>query len=280
MKGSILVTGSKGFIGKHLLEKLSRLEIIYKEFDGDIKKTESFGHFNNESISRVIHLAGISIVTESWEDPVTYYHNNTFGTLNVLEFCKEKKIPLIFISSYVYGIPDEMLITEETPPKPNNPYAHSKYMAEQMCEFYSASYDIPITVLRPFNVYGKGQSENFVIPHIINQVLNEDKIIIKDLNPKRDYIYVDDVADAIITTLKCEKKYSVYNVASGISHSVKELIEIIQDLARTEKPIISENNTRKNEINNIEVDISKTMKELNWHPSTSIKNGLAEMLRD
>lgn len=275
---NILLTGSKGFVGSYTVKKLIKKDIKFIEFDKDITVFDNFNEYKNYGISRVLHIAGKTVVPESWEVPAKYYYNNTYGTLNILEFCRERKIPLTYVSAYIYGIPDKIPITEKTKPNPNNPYAHSKHMAEQLCEFYSSVFDMTVTITRLFNVYGKGQSENFIIPFIVNQVLHTDIIAVKDLKPKRDYVYIDDVVNALISTFTYNKKFSVFNVASGKTHSVKEIIDISQNIAGTNKEIRCENVVRKNEIDNIEVDISHTIKELDWYPTTNIKQGLSEML--
>jgi nucleoside-diphosphate-sugar epimerase len=277
---NILLTGSKGFIGNHITKKLVEKDIKFIEFNEDINIAENFEAYKNCEISRVLHIAGKTVVSESWKEPAKYYLNNTYGTMNVLEFCRKKNIPLTYVSAYIYGIPDKIPITEETKPIPNNPYAHSKYLAEQLCEFYYDSYGVNVTIIRPFNVYGKGQSKDFLIPMVIEQVLNKDFITIKDLIPKRDYIYVEDLAEALISTFSYSEKFSVFNVASGKSYSVKEIIDIIQNIAGTNKDVISENIIRKNEINNIEVDITKAVDKLGWCPYTSIEQGISEILKD
>ena len=276
---SVLLTGSKGFIGSHVAKKMTERKIKYIELNEDITVSDNLKVLCNYKINRILHIAGKTVVPESWEKPTKYYHHNTFGTLNILEFCRERMIPLTFVSTYVYGNPLEIPITEKTKPNPNNPYAHSKYLAEQLCEFYSNVFDVTVTIIRPFNVYGKGQSNKFLIPFIVEQVLHEDTIRVNDLFPKRDYIYVDDVIEALLSTISYQKKFNVFNVASGKTHSVREIIEITQNMAGTRKNVFCENHIRKNEINNIEVDISSTASELNWYPTTSIDHGILEILK-
>src|SRR5207237_1415928 len=147
----------------------------------------------------VIHLAGKSFVPDSWKDPQEFMRVNAEGTRNVLEFCRKNNIPLIFMSSYVYGIPVRLPIDENHPVTPSNPYAQSKYEAEKICIMYAEKYKIPVTIVRPFNIFGPNQPEHFLIPKIIQQALDvsSTRIELQDLSPRRDYIYMDDLLDAI-----------------------------------------------------------------------------------
>ena len=96
----------------------------------------------------------------------------------------------------MYGIPKKLPVSEDDDILPNNPYAHSKYLAEQLCEFYAKEFKLKITIIRPFNVYGIGQKEEFLMPLIIKQVLNDETIKVQNINPKRDYIYLDNLINA------------------------------------------------------------------------------------
>ena len=197
----------------------------------------------------------------------------------MLKYCHQNNASLTFVSSYIYGQPDHLPISESTHPKPNNPYAHGKYLTEQLCEFYSKEFGIKTVILRPFNIYGPGQKDSFLIPSLIRQVQNDDQIHLQDLEPKRDFVHINDVIDALVLSIKPPEQFSIFNIASGRSVSVKELINMIQKLQGTCKEIASEKSRRKNEILDTQADIGKAKTQLNWFPKISIEEGLKGMIQ-
>lgn len=248
--------------------------------DGDIASRETLTRFAKQDVAHVIHLAGKIFVPDSWGDPQTFCQINVLGTVSVLEFCRNHHIPLTYVSAYVYGHPDSLPIGEDSAIRPSNPYALTKRLAEEACEFYASAYDLPVTTLRPFNAYGIGQAEKFLIPEIISQVLDAGEIIaVKDLAPKRDYVYLDDLVTALLATLDEPGGYRVYNIGSGISLSVQEVIDIIQDIAGTQKKIVCDNVVRTNELMDVVADISKAGNELGWHPGFSFHEGIENIIR-
>ena len=276
---NILVTGSTGFIGKHLIKELNKIDVnIFPTTrkDGDICLTETWNNYPDCEL--VIHLAAKSFIPDSWLDIYDYSKTNLLSTIAALEYCKKRNAKLIFISSYLYGNPLTLPISENTPLKIQNPYALTKKWAEESCEFYSLNYNIPITIIRPFNVYGPGQSSHFLIPHIINQLKYNKEIRVKDLEPMRDYIYITDLVNAIIKSININRKFEIFNIGSGISYSVSELILIIQKIYGSNLPILSDKISRNCEIINTVADISKANQILNWSPSYDIYSGLKETL--
>ncbi len=279
----ILVTGSTGFIGRKVMEALEKkgyTAIGMGSRDCDISKLDGLTNYIDEivktgkNISHVIHLAGRVDVFKSWSEPERFFSVNTAGCMNVLEVCRKYNMGMTYISAYVYGQPESLPISEKAPVKPNNPYAQSKYMAEQLCKFYSTNYDIKTSIIRPFNVYGPGQSRDFVIPHIIDEVKNQDVIHVLDLVPKRDYVYIDDLVEAIISAVGKDIYGEVINIGSGVSYSVQEVVDMLQEIGGTKKEVKSKNQVRKNEMNNVVADISQAEKLLGWKPSTDIRQGL------
>src|SRR5258706_109713 len=104
--------------------------------DGDIADAATLARYHEHEFGRVFHLAGTTYVPQSWEHPLLFYRTNVLGTANVAEFCRRKRIPLTFVSAYIYGNPGSLPITEQCSAVPNNPYALSKFLAEEICEFY------------------------------------------------------------------------------------------------------------------------------------------------
>ncbi len=280
---NILVTGSNGFIGSSLINTLAPLEYKIYHFnieDGDIADPDSLKVFNDKNIEHVIHLAGRTFVPDSWKNPAPFYATNVMGTANILEFCRLNQCSLTHISAYLYGPPEKLPISEDSTINPNNPYAHSKHMAENLCRFYHDTFNTEIIILRPFNVFGSGQNKIFLVPSIVDQVLNAEIITVKDLVPKRDFIYLEDISNAIIKTLSCKKQFGIYNIGSGHSISVKDIIDEIQAVFRTNKEIISQKELRKGEISDVVADISRAKAELDWKPEFSFREGLEKMYKE
>ncbi len=279
---NILITGSRGFLGSVLKKKCAGDGHVVLELDaehGDVADSSIFNRYEKEDVSHVYHLAAKTFVPDSWNVPFDFYRTNVMGTENVLEFCRRKSISLTYVSAFLYGMPRYLPITEDHPVVPNNPYAHSKHLAEQLCEFYAAYYRVKITVIRPFNIYGAGQSTKFLIPHVVNQALHADVIKVKDIHPKRDYVYIDDVVDALMLTLKSAADYSVYNIASGYSLSVQEVVDIIQQTAQTNKRVEAEAIVRPNELSDVFADITRARQRLHWNPKYTFKEGITRLIQ-
>ncbi|MCK4464622.1 MAG: NAD-dependent epimerase/dehydratase family protein [Bacteroidales bacterium] len=281
MSKNILITGSEGFIGQALKKKIKKEFPEYRIFgfdiqDGDISTTEpAFDH-----IDHVFHLAGKTYIPKSWEEPLEFYKTNVTGTNIILEFCRKRKASLTYISAYVYGMPEFLPISEKHSLNPNNPYMHSKILAESLCRFYARHYNVKITILRPFNVFGAGQSSLFLIPLLIDQLLSKDKdiLVVKDIRPKRDFIYIEDLLNAIILTLREEKRFEIYNVGSGISISIKEIIEILKEITNINKSIKTKGEYRNNEILDVRADINKIKNQLGWKPKYSFREGMIKTI--
>jgi nucleoside-diphosphate-sugar epimerase len=276
-----LVTGASGFVGRALVSELRRrgdTVIGLSRGDGDIVEPSTLHPYRASPIDRVFHLAGRTFVPQSWDDPAGFQRTNTGGTLNVLEFCRERGIPLTHVSAYLYGQPREQPIREDHPLAPNNPYALSKLMAEQACEFYARVYRLPITVIRPFNVFGPGQGENFLIPSILRQVLMMPEIQVKDLAPRRDYLYIEDLVHLLVATLRAPAGHNVYNGGTGTSLSVAEVIAVAQAEAATSKPVRSADTPRVQELDDTRADAGKARRELGWSPKHAFRDGIRAMI--
>jgi UDP-glucose 4-epimerase len=282
----ILVTGSSGFVGKDLVEELKRQDadvLTLTDHDGrriDIRDQQRVKGIINEirNIDIVYHLAAITSVPFSFENPGETYGANVLGTLNILELCRlcnaEK---IVFASSYVYGQPQYMPIDEEHPLQPTNPYARSKILGEELCRAYNTDFGMKCIILRPFNIYGIRQNKNFLIPSIIAQ-LRYGKIELKDPEPKRDFIYISDIIDAYIKAEEFKGDFEVFNIGYGKSYSVKEITEKIIQLYGKDVKINYKNERRKNEIMDTVADIRKAKEKLGWEPSVNIDAGLKNML--
>lgn len=277
-----LVTGATGFIGKALVRRLARAGrpvIGLGSADGDLAAPETLARLEDRAIGRVFHLAGRTFVPASWQDPGAFYRANTAATANVLDFCRRRGLPLLVVSAYLYGAPEALPIAESAPVRPNNPYAHSKHLAEQLCRFYADELGCDVTIVRPFNVYGPSQPAHFLIPTIVEQAVGaSDRIEMEDLAPRRDYVYVDDLVEAMVVAADRISGYHVYNVGSGRSHSVAELVAAVQTAAGTRKPVVDRRRERKNEIPDVVADITRARTDLSWEPSHSLDEGIRLVL--
>ena len=280
----ILITGYSGFIGSYLQKKLEKTEhelILVDIANGtnicDWQQVKQY-----EGMDVIVHLANLSFVPASYEQPKKFYETNYLSTLNMLELCRLNNAKMVFFSSYIYGHPQYQPIDENHPTQAFNPYAQTKVICESLCEGYNRDFKVPITIFRPFNIYGTGQNPDFLIPSIIQQA-KTGKIVIKDDRPKRDYIHVEDIIDAIITAIETEntdKSIQKFNLGSGVSYSVKEIVDMVRGLFDTEIEYICTHEIRPNDVMDTIADISKIQNELHWKPSISILEGLKKMVSE
>lgn len=275
----VLVTGASGFIGKHLIPKLCVNQHDVTEVNrtaGDIADDATWAHLPHAEV--VIHLAGKAFVPDSWNDPTGFLKTNLHGTVCALEYCRRLNARLVFMSSYMYGKPEKLPIPESAALQANNPYALSKKLAEEACRFYADYFGVKIVVLRPFNIYGPGQANHFLIPSIVDQVMEGNEIHVKDLEPKRDYVYVEDVADAITMAVGLDKKFDILNIGTGVSYSVAEVIDFIQEIKGTNLVVQSGSERRTAEIMDTQADITKASDIMGWSPKWTLRAGLQNLL--
>lgn len=278
----ILVTGSNGFIGSRLIDILSEMGIsVYKadlKSGVDLCDPQSFSKLPNIDI--LVHLAAIKSVPESFKDPWKFLMTNYSATLGALEICRKNNARMIHISSYVYGSPQYIPIDEDHPLSPHNPYAQSKKASEDLCYGYQRDFGVPVTILRPFNIYGAGLRDDSLIPSIIRQ-LPTGQIEMLDSEPKRDYLYIDDLCQAIIRTLTyVPHGVETFNLGSGSSKSVLDVAKMIVSLSGFDVQIVDKHKRRKEEVMNCIADIDKATNLLGWVPTWSMERGLKTILED
>jgi GDP-4-dehydro-6-deoxy-D-mannose reductase len=274
-----VVTGGSGFIGTRLLSKLrsnGAKVLALSSQDGDVADSSTWAKIPPSRV--VFHLAGRSYVPDSWHNSAAFLHSNVIGTEQALSYCRRTGAGMVLASAYVYGIPKHLPISESDVPRPNNPYALSKWMAEELGAFASIHHQVNITALRIFNVFGPGQREVFLIPTIINQVRGGEAIQVQDLVPKRDYVYLEDVVDAFILAAASLSGFKRFNIGSAVSFSVAEIIETVQRAAGTSLPVISVNTARPNEIADVRADIGLARTALGWTPKFSFEDGIKKTM--
>lgn len=275
----IAISGSTGFIGTHLVKKLLAtghdVIPINRAAGHDVADFETLQNVRPFDIA--IHLAARMFVPDAFKNPLSFYNTNVLGTLNMLELCRGFNARMIFPSSYVYGQPEYLPIDEKHPVKAFNPYAQSKLIGEQICEGYYRDFDVPVIVLRIFNPYGSGQSDNFLIPKLIKQV-KTGNIYLDDPRPKRDFIFIDDIVEAFerATTYR-ETGWETFNIGSGISYSVAELAKIVIHEFNPAAQLKFSGKVRKNEVMDTVADVTLARDKLNWIPKISLSEGIKKM---
>lgn len=276
----ILVTGATGFIGKAVctaLKEISYHVIEINSKNGNILNDETWNSLPYCEV--LIHLAAQTFVPHSWANPASFVEINSFGTLKALEYCRKHNSKMIYVSSYLYGNSISFPINESAELFTPNPYALSKKIAEEYCSFYANNFSLKCVILRPFNIYGPGQSPIFLIPEIINQIVKNKHIKVKDLEPKRDYIYIDDFISAVISSIYLDK-FEIINIGAGKSYSVGNIINEIQNILGTNYAVLSNNEKRQGEIMDTIADISKAKKILNWEPKINLHEGLSKIIKN
>ena len=297
-----LVTGGAGFIGSHLVERLlndghtvivldnfstgsrENLNQIEPKSDLDIFKVDISNHNLIESyfidVDWVFHLAGLADVVPSIQIPLRYHSSNVDGTISVLEASRSAGIKkLIYTApSSCYGMP-EMYPTPETADiSPQYPYALTKYIGEQYVVHWNKIYNIPITSLRLFNVFGprsriSGAYGAVFGVFLSQKIHNKPFTVVGNGNQTRDFIFVTDVVNALIKTAESDTENEIFNVGSGNPHSINNLVELIGgDVVHIPK--------RPGEPDCTHADITKIQKTIGWEPKVTFKDGVKIMLNN
>ncbi|MEM2160978.1 MAG: NAD-dependent epimerase/dehydratase family protein [Candidatus Nitrosotenuis sp.] len=275
--GSVLITGSSGFIGTEVVKKLQNSNIIIDSVNSrhiDLRDREQV--MKLESAEAVIHLGGkIPQKGLEWNE---YFDNNVTGVLNILEYCVRKKVKkMIYISTYVYGKPEYCPIDEKHPVNPHTPYSESKYLGERLCEFFCNNSDLKVVILRPFNIFGQFMRRGFLMANIIDSLKTGKKLTIVNKNSKRDFLYVDDFVDLLVKVLDYDCKFEIFNVGSGTSYSFAQIINKIEKIT-SKKIYVDYEEDKSTYIDNITADISKIKNSISWKPKTSLEQGLQRIL--
>lgn len=307
----ILVTGADGFIGSHLTEylvdqghnvkafcyynsfnswgwldsfpkeKLDKIDI----FTGDIRDPNGV-RTAMEGVDMVFHLAALIAIPFSYHSPDSYVDTNIKGTLNVLQAAKDFKVSRVLVTSTseVYGTAQYVPITEEHPKQGQSPYSATKIGADYIAESFYRSFDLPVTIVRPFNTYGPRQSARAVIPTIITQLLNgKNEIKLGDLRPTRDLVYVKDTAKGFAEIAKSETLIGhEVNIATQNEISIGELAnEIIKQINPDATIVQDEERMRpsKSEVYRLFGSNEKLQEFTGWKPEYSLSEGIAETIK-
>ena len=307
---NVLVTGADGFIGSHLTEllldqgfsvkafcyynsfnswgwldsfpkeKLDQIEI----FTGDIRDPNGV-RTAMQDVDTVFHLAALIAIPFSYHSPDSYVDTNIRGTLNILQAAKDLQTKRILVTSTseVYGTAQFVPITEEHPRQGQSPYSATKIGADHMAESFYRSFDLPVTIVRPFNTYGPRQSARAVIPTIITQLLKgKDEIKLGDLTPTRDLVYVKDTAKGFVEISGCDELTGhEVNIATQNEISIGDLAnEMIQQINPDAKIVQDEERMRpsKSEVFRLYGSNEKLSSFTGWTPEYSLSKGIAETI--
>lgn len=305
-----LVTGADGFIGSHLVETLLEqgyqvkaftyynsfntwgwLDTLPKEkldkieiFAGDIRDPNGV-YEAMQGADIVFHLAALIAIPFSYNSPDSYVDTNIKGTLNVLQAAKRLDTSRILITSTseVYGTAQYVPIDELHPYQGQSPYSATKIGADRLAESFYRSFNMPISIVRPFNTYGPRQSARAVIPTIISQLLDgKEKIKLGSLTPTRDFNYVKDTANGFIEIAKSDRTIGQeINIATQKEISIGDLAnEIISQINPNAQIICEEERLRpdKSEVNRLLGSNAKIKELTNWFPNYTFKDGINETI--
>ena len=284
LKGKgIIVTGSNGLVGSQLIKRLEEAGALVTTIDisSGIDITDWAQIKDYRDIDFIYHLAAKTYIPAAVADPQETYRVNLGGTLNMLELGRRNRIKnFIFASSYVYGPPQYLPIDEKHPVNPLTPYNRSKALGEELCRAYVEDSGLRCVIFRAFNIYGEGQRNDFLIPTILGQI-NSGKIELKDPEPRRDLLYVEDAVDAYVKAAGYSGPgFEVFNIGLGKSYSVDEIVRKILAAVGREMNVHYLGQRRENEIMNTVADINKAKEKLGWEPRFDLEEGLAKTIEN
>ena len=301
----VVVTGAGGFIGSHLVEKLleegARVKAIVRYNSqnnfGYLENLETFNNqkleiftlnmiFNNglkailKNCDCVFNLAAHIDIPYSYSNPEEVINNNIAATLNILLASRENDVRRIIqtSTSEVYGSAKQIPIAETHVLQPQSPYSASKIATDNIALSFYYSFNLPITIVRPFNTFGPRQSARAVIPTIISQSLKGESIKLGNIATTRDFTYVDDTVRGFMMLAESDDTLGeVFNLGTGIEISIKELVNKINAITGNKNDIIIDKDRlrpNKSEVLRLCSDYAKVNKCVEWIPQYSIEEGL------
>lgn len=310
----VLVTGADGFIGSHLVERLVcegarvRAFVFYNSFNswgwldrvpadvrsaidvvvGDIRDMQSV-----EAAVRdcevIFHLAALISIPYSYQAPEAFIDTNVRGTLHVLNAARVSRVARVVLTSTseVYGTPKSLPIREDHPLQAQSPYAATKIAADQLGLSFHCAFDVPVTVLRPFNTYGPRQSARAVLPTMLGQLLSgRREVRLGSLEPRRDLTYVADTVEGFLLAAQPPEAVGrIIQLGTGRDVSIGELFVLAQKVLGLEARSIQEQERirpTRSEVLVLQADPALAGEVLGWRPTVDLEEGIrrtAEWLR-
>jgi NAD dependent epimerase/dehydratase len=306
----VLVTGAGGFVGSYLVELLVKkgaqvtalvhynsrndwgmLEDVGKNVLKEIKVIA--GELRDSDCIRmavlrqqvVFHLGALIGIPYSYVNPRDVVDTNLNGTLNVLSAACDSEVEKVVhtSTSEIYGTAQYVPMDEDHPSHPQSPYAASKLGADLLALSFHRSFDLPVGVIRPFNVYGPRQSARAVIPSIIIQALVKGKINLGSVSPTRDLTFVQDTVSGFIAFAECEATTGeVVNLGSGGEVSINQIVELVSECLGKKINIRKEKDRirpKKSEVERLFSDSGKAKELFDWNPRIELKEGISRTIR-
>lgn len=308
----VLVTGADGFIGSHLTEMLVRQGyevrafVLYNSFNSwgwlDTAAPDVVGHFEVVSgdirdphgvdaavqgCDKVLHLAALIAIPFSYISPDAYVQTNVTGTLNVLQASRRHEVghTVCTSTSETYGTAQFVPITEEHPLNAQSPYAATKVGADQMALSFQRSFEMPVSVLRPFNTYGPRQSARAVIPTIISQIAGgAAKVKLGSLTPTRDFTFVRDTARGFIQAMNSEACIGeVTNIGSNFEISIGDTVNLIAEAMGKNVEVVTDEiriRPQESEVERLFAGTEKAQRLFGWAPEFCGRDGFVRGLAE
>ena len=303
-KKKILVTGADGFIGSHLTEMLVRTGAqvkalsLYNSFNnwgwledievlpdieivtGDIRDAHFVKKISRD-VDMVFHLAALIAIPYSYMAPDSYVQTNIGGTLNVMQAAKENQVERVLhtSTSEVYGTARYVPIDEMHPLQPQSPYSATKIGADAMAASFYYSFELPVTIVRPFNTYGPRQSARAVIPTVITQILSGKKSLkLGSLHPTRDFNYVEDTCRGFLELAECDAAVGeTVNIGSNSEISIGDTVKLIKEILQADVDIQCDDariRPASSEVERLWCDNTKIKRLTGFEPRIGIREGL------
>ena len=303
----MLVTGADGFIGSHLVEALLRegykvrALAQYNSFNywghlegikhpnlevvtGDVRDPD-FCRTITKGADTVFHLAALIAIPYSYAAPDSYVDTNIKGTLNICQAARDEKVRRLLITSTseVYGTALYVPIDENHPRQPQSPYSATKIGADAIALSFYNAFNLPVSIVRPFNTYGPRQSARAFIPTVITQIASGTREIkAGDLRPSRDFNYVEDTVAGFLAIMDCEETIGLeLNIATGKDVTMKETLDLIAELMGAEVNFTVDPariRPEKSEVMRLQGDSSRLRSLTGWTPKHSLREGLEKTI--
>jgi NAD dependent epimerase/dehydratase len=306
----ILITGADGFIGSHLTEALVeagynvRAFVYYNSFNsfgwldtvsneiknrieffpGDIRDSNGVREAM-KGVDIVFHLAALIAIPFSYHSPDSYIDTNIKGTLNIIQAARDSKVKRVLVTSTseVYGTAQFVPITELHPKQPQSPYSASKIGADAISDSFYRSFELPLTIVRPFNTFGPRQSARAVIPTIISQLLNgAEEIKLGDITPTRDLLFVKDTVNGFLKIAQCDELIGhEVNIATQSEISIGDLAQQLINRINPNAKIITDSirfRPEKSEVFRLFGSNEKLKYYTDWNQNYTLEQGLNETI--